>query len=211
MDLFLSGGVLSWVLLAFGVVAGLLFLERLLRLRGAGVNVGDLLNGVKTLLARGGVEEALSQCEEAGGPAAAVMRAAVAHRDAPTVALREALESTGHAEVARMERRLAPLLTLGQAAPLLGLLGALWGLYETLAAANSGVQTHLVQAADLTQGAARAISNAACGLVVALLCHVFYNTIIVRIDRLILDMERVASEMTMHFAGKKEDHREAQG
>jgi biopolymer transport protein ExbB/TolQ len=35
--------------------------------------------------------------------------------------------------------------------------------------------------------------------VVALFCHLFYNAIIVRIDRLILDMERVASEMTAHF------------
>ena len=91
MDLFLSGGVLSWVLLAFGAVAVLLFIERLLRLRGAGVNVEDLLDGIKTLLARGGDAEALSQCDETGGPASAVMRVAVIHRASPQDALREAL------------------------------------------------------------------------------------------------------------------------
>ena len=199
MDMFASGGVFAWILLAFGAIALALFADLWLRLRGAGVNVGDLIGGIKNLLSRGGVEEALSQCEETGGPAAAVMRAAVTHRDAPSEALREALEAAGHAEVARMERRLAPLLTLGQAAPLLGLLGALFGLYETLAAANAGAEAHLVQAADLTRGAARAIGAAASGLVVALFCHLFYNAIIVRIDRLILDMERVASDMTAHF------------
>ena len=193
----------AWSLLALGGVAVLLFCELWLRLRGAGVNVEDLLNGMKNLLARGGGGEALSQCDETGGPAAKVMRAAVAHRDAPPEALREALEAAGHAEVARMERRLAPLLTLGQAAPLLGLLGALWGLYETLAAVNANAQTHLVQSVDLTQGASRAISSAACGLVVALFCHLYCNAIIVRIDRLVLDMERVASEMAVHFLKNK--------
>ena len=204
MDLFLSGGALSWMLLAFGAAAALLFLERWLRLRGAGVNVEDLLGGVKTLLARGGGAEALSQCDETGGPAAAVMRAAITHRDAPPGVLREVLEAAGHAQAARMERRLVPLLTLGQAAPLLGLLGALWGLYETLAAMNADVQTRLVQSVDLTQGTARAAGTAACGLVVAIFCHVFYSALIVRVDRLVLDMERVASEMTVHFAKGKE-------
>jgi len=203
MDLFLSGGILSWVLLAFGAVAALLFLERWLRLRGAGVNVEDLLNGVKTLLAGGKSAEAAAQCDETGGPASAVMREAVRHRDAAPEALREALEAEGHAQTAIMERRLAPLLALGQAAPLLGLLGALWGLYETLASANAGAQTHLVQSVDLTRGAARAISNAACGLAAALFCHLFYNALIVRIDRLILDMERVASEMVVYLAKAK--------
>jgi len=203
MDLFLSGGVFAWTQLALFAIAVALFAELWFRMRGAGVNVEDLLNGIKNLLARGGGEEALSQCEETGGPAAKVMRAAVTHRDAPPEALREALEAAGHAEVARMERRLAPLLTLGQAAPLLGLLGALWGLYETLAAVNANTQTQLVQSVDLTGGAVRAISSAACGLVVALFCHLFYNAIIVRIDRLVLDMERVASEMTVHFLKNK--------
>jgi len=199
MDLFLAGGVFAWTQLAFFAIAVLFSFVLWLRLRGAGVNVGDLLNGIKNMLARGGVEEALSQCDETGGPAARVVRAAVTHCDAPPGALREALEAAGHAEVARMERRLVPLLTLGQIAPLMGLLGALWGLYETLAAANANTQTHLVQAVDLTQGAARAISSAVCGLVVALFCHLFYNAIITRVDRLVLDMERVASEMAIHF------------
>jgi len=203
MDLFLSGGVFAWMLAVCFVLAALFSFLLWLKLRGAGVNVEDLLNGIKTLLARGGVEEALSQCDETGGPAAKVVRAAVTHRDAPPEALREALEAAGHAEAARMERRLVPLLTLGQAAPLLGLLGAMWGLYETLAAANANTQTHLVQAVDLTQGAARAVSSAVCGLVVALFCHLFYNAIIVRVDRLVLDMERVASDMAVYFLKSK--------
>ena len=102
-----------------------------------------------------------------------------------------------------MERRLAVILTLAQTAPLLGLLGTLWGLFETLVVINTNAQSSFVQSIDLTQGVARAIGAAACGLVVAMLCHLYYNALIVRVDRLILDMERTASEMLVYFSKNK--------
>ena len=203
MDLFLKGGAVSWILLVFGVAATLMFILRWLAFRRAGISVDDLLKGVTTLLARGNDEEALSQCEETGGPAAAIVRAAITHRDAPPDALREAMESAGHNQAARMERGLAALLALAQTAPLLGLLGTLWGLFETLVVINANAQARFVQSVDLTQGVARAISSAACGLGAAIICHIYYNALIVRVDRLILDMERTASEMFVYFSKNK--------
>ena len=203
MDLFLSGGAVSWILLVFGVAATLMFIERWLSYRRAGMSVDGLLSGVKNLLASGNDGEALSQCEETGGPAAAIARAAIENRDAPENALREAMESAGANQVARMERRLTVILTIAQTAPLLGLLGTLWGLFETLVLLNTDAQVHFVQSIDLTQGVARAISSAACGLGVAMLCHLYYNALIVRVDRLILDMERTASEMFVYFSKNK--------
>ncbi len=203
MSLFLSGGVLPWILLVLGVAAVAIFLERWLFLRRAGINIGDLLTGIKNLLERGNDQEALSQCDETGGPSAAVVRAAITHRAAAPDILREAMESAGHAEVSRMERRLAVLITLAQIAPLLGLLGTLWGIFETLVVINTNAQAHFVQSVDLTQGVMRAIGSSACGLVVAMLGYLLYNTLVVRIDRLILDMERAASEMIVYFAKDK--------
>jgi biopolymer transport protein ExbB/TolQ len=83
------------------------------------------------------------------------------------------------------------------------LLGTLWGLFETLVVINANAQARFVQSIDLTQGVARAISSAACGLGAAIICHIYYNALIVRVDRLILDMERTASEMFVYFSKNK--------
>jgi len=199
MTLLLSGGIVSVILLAFGALATLLFLKRWLSLRLAGVNIDDLLNGITNLLNRNAADEALAQCDATGGPASKIIHAAITHRaDAPD-ALREAMESAGHHEATRLERRLALLLSLAQTAPLLGLLGTLWGFFETLLVINANAQAAIAQSADLTAGVARALGATACGLVVAMLCHLFYNTLIVRVDRLILDMERAASHMFILF------------
>ena len=203
MDLLSSGGMLSIFVVGMGIAAFVVFILRWVAIRAAGINVRDLLTAVTTVLEGGNVQEALSQCEETKSSAAVVVRAGILHRDDPPHILREALEAAGREAVTPLERSLGVLLALAYTAPLLGLLGTLWGLYETLAAINGNMQTHLVQAVDMTQGVARAISTAACGILVGMLIHVFHIALSVRVDRLVSDMESAASQMYVYFSKNK--------
>ena len=197
MSLFLQGGPVFWLIVFLGLVATVVFFERLLHLRRAQIDYGDFLKGVCNVLENGNVDEAMMICEETPGPVAAVVLTAIRHRKGTHAAIREAVENTGRAEISRLERRLASLSITCQIAPLLGLLGTLLGLIRIVQAINA--QAPVVQSTDLTAGLMQALVATAAGLLVAVPCHAMYSMLMVRIERIVLDMEASASEIVAYL------------
>ena len=132
-------------------------------------------------------------CEETPGPVAAVVLTAIRHRQGSREAIREAVDNTGRAEISRLERRLASLAITCQIAPLLGLVGTLLGIIQIVQVVNE--QAPVVQSTNLTAGLMRALVTTVAGLLVAVPCHVMYALLMVRIERIVLDMEASASDI----------------
>jgi biopolymer transport protein ExbB len=193
MNLFWQGGPVFWLLVFAGVAAVIVFFERLLHLRRAQIDYDDFLKGVCNVLENGNVDEAMAICEETPGPVAAVTLTAIRHRNGSLEAMREAVDNKGHAELSRMERRLASLAVTCQTAPLLGLLGTILGIVKIVQDMNA--QAPVIQSTDLTAGLMHALLAAVAGLMVAVPCHIMYALLMVRIERLVLDMEASASEI----------------
>src|SRR5205809_7509331 len=125
------GGVMLWLLLLVSAVAVVVFIERFLHFHRAQINSTEFLNGVRTVLKRDNVVEALSICDATPGPVARLVKTAILNRDQGRERVREALEEAGLAEVPRLEEKLNLLATIAQLAPLLGLLGTVLGLMKT--------------------------------------------------------------------------------
>lgn len=191
-DLFREGGPVLWVIVAAGVVAFGVFLERSLHLHRARIKSDDFVKGIFNILRRQNIAEALTICEETPGPVAYVVKTAILHRQDEKDTIRNALADAGMAEVSRMERRLVVIATVAQTAPLLGLLGTVLGIVEALLVMQG--QAPLIQSADILGGVLRALITTAAGLTVAIPCHVAFNMLVIKIDRIVLDMERAASE-----------------
>ncbi len=170
-----------------------IFLERIVKLRQARIRYEDFLNGVFNILEKGKVREASALCDDSPGPVVRLMRAAILHRDEPGEALRQILDNTGRAEISRMERRLAALSTIMQAAPLLGLLGSLLGILGTVQTMRG--ELPLVQTLDITDGLVSALVTSIAGLAVAIPSFAMYNILVVRIDRIVLDMEQASGDI----------------
>ena len=185
------------IILCSGVVAIAVFLERMLALRRAQIDYMDFIKGVCNVLDNGNVEEAIMLCDETPGPVAAVLQTAIQHRKAKRDALREAVDNTGRAEISKMERRVASIAVICQIAPLLGLAGTLLGVTYTVIALNK--QAPLVQSTDLTTGLIQALASTVAGLLVAVFCHVMYTMLLVRIERIVLEMEAGASEIVAYL------------
>ena len=200
LDLWHEGGPVFWVIVFTGLASVAVFLERLLHLRRARIHYADFLEGVFNILAKGNVREAQALCDEAPGPVAHLMRMAITHRDEPREMLRQVLDNAGHAEISRMERRLGVLATIVQIAPLLGLLGSLLGVLETVLVLRS--QAPLVQSVDVTGGLVRALIASIAGLMVAVPAHAMFNLLAIRIDRIVLDMEQASSDI-LSFMGRR--------
>lgn len=195
------GGPVFWILTLLGAASVFVFFSRLLNLRRAQIDYRDFIRGVANVLDQGNPEEALAICDETAAPVARIVGAAVRHRDGSARVLRETVDTTGRAEVARLERRLALLAIIAQAAPLLGLLGTVLGMTRVLLALNTEA---LVTRADLLGGAAQSLASAAAGLVVAISVQVMYGMLHVRLDRLAVDLEAAASEILGILAGRRE-------
>src|SRR5512138_1585108 len=163
------GGPVLWLILLVSAVAVVVFIERFLHCHRAQINSTEFLNGVRTVLKRNNVVEALSICEATPGPVARLVRTAILNREHGRERVREALEEAGLAEVPRLEEKLNLLATIAQLAPLLGLLGTVLGLMDTFGSMqNAGLHA---QMRDLSGGVWKALVCAAAGLAVAIPAH----------------------------------------
>ena len=191
--IFHDGGPVFLIICLAGLAALAIFLERIVKLRQARIRYEDFLNGVFNILEKGKIREATALCDDSPGPVVRLMRAAILHRDEPRDALRQILDNTGRAEISRMERRLAALSSITQATPLLGLLGSLLGILGTVQTIRG--ELPLVQTLDITGGLVRALVTSIAGLAVAIPSFIMYNILVVRIDRIVLDMEQASGDI----------------
>jgi biopolymer transport protein ExbB len=196
-DLLRQGGGIVWVIIGCGVFAFGVFVERALHLHRARIKSEDFLKGIVNILKRNNISEALTICEETPGPVAYVVKTAILNRKAPKEDIREALENASLSEISRMERRLVVIVTVAQIAPLLGLLGTVLGMIEFVMVMQS--QGTLIQSADVMSGLMKALVATATGLTVAIPCYAAFNLLVVKIDRIVLDMERAASEIVAYI------------
>ncbi|HLX72190.1 MAG TPA: MotA/TolQ/ExbB proton channel family protein [Verrucomicrobiae bacterium] len=188
-----SGGSVFWLILLAGAVAIVVFVERFLHCHRAQINSTEFLNGVRNVLRRDNVVEAISICDATPGPVARLVKTAILNRDNGRDRVRESLEEAGLAEVPRLEEKLNLLATIAQIAPLLGLFGTILGLMDTFHLAE--VRGPIAHAADLSEGVEKALICAAAGLAVAIPAHAAYNYLVSRVNSIVLDMERAATEI----------------
>ena len=192
-NLIKHGGLMIWVLMAASTLAIIVFIERLLHYHRAQINSMEFLNGVRNVLKRDNIVEALSICDATPGPVARLVKVAILNRERGREGVREALEEAGLMEVPRLEEKLNVLATLAQIAPLLGLLGTILGFLQVFAALQAaGVHAHMEQ---LAGGIWKALISTAAGIAVAIPCYAAYNYLVGRVNSIVLDMEKAASEI----------------
>ena len=196
----ISGGPVFWLLVALAVAAVVIFFERFFELRRVQIDWQDFVKGVINVLGGGNAEEALAICEDTAVPVASVVATAIRHRDAGARVLREAVDSQGRAEISRLDRRLAALAIIGQISPLIGLLGTIIGFIKTVLLINS---QELVARADLLNSSMEALLSAALGLGVAIPVTVMYGVLRVRMERIVVEMEAAASQITGYIATRE--------
>src|SRR6185503_17049937 len=88
-------GLVLWLILLVSAVAIVVFIERFLHFHRAQINSIEFLNGVRTVLKRDNVVEALSICDATPGPVSRLVKTAILNRDSGRERVREALEEAG--------------------------------------------------------------------------------------------------------------------
>ncbi len=188
-----NGGPMLWVILLVGSAGIVIFIERFLHCHRAQINSIEFLNGVRTVIKRDNVVEAISICDATPGPVARLVKTAVLNREHGRDRVRESLEEAGLTEVPRLEERLDLLATIAQLAPLLGLLGTVLGFIDVYSKVQEAGTS--ANAALITHGVWQALVCSAAGLAVAIVIHAGHNYLVSRVNAIVLDMERAAGEI----------------
>jgi len=195
-----EGGPVMWILVVVAVFSAVVFLERLLHLHRAQIDSEDFFKGIRNILKRGNIVEALSICEETPGPCARIVRVAILHHDEQRNDIIASVEEAGLTEIPRLERNMNLLATVAQIAPLLGLLGTVLGLMQILMA--MAADAPLIYSGDLVAGLRVALLTTAAGLAVAIPVYVAYNLLVSRVETILLDMEWTTIEITAFLSSK---------
>ncbi len=196
-SLLVSGGPIMWVLLFLGALALVLFIERMLYLHRGQIRSTEFLDGVKNILAQRRMVEAVTVCEEAPGPVAAVVKAALLHAEDDEVRMRYAVQDAAVVELPALERRLGALAAIAQIAPLVGLLGTVLGMATTFRAFMVGGQYATAQA--LASGMWQALITAGTALALAIPTHMAHHLLHGRVRAIVRDVEWAGNEIMRYL------------
>jgi biopolymer transport protein ExbB len=192
-ELLKYGGPVMYLLLAVSAVAVVVFIERLLHYHRAQINSAEFLTGVRNVLKRENVVEAISICEATPGPVPRLVKIAILNRDNGRDGVREALEEAGLLEVPRLENKLNLLATIAQIAPIIGLLGTVLGFMTVFS--DIQVQGLNAHSPKLASGVWQALVCTAFGLAIAIPSYAGYNYLVSRVNSIVLDMEKASTEI----------------
>lgn len=197
------------VLLVLSIFGLMLFIERTLYLHRGQIRAKAFVEGLKNILAKRRLVEALTVCEETPGPVAAVAKAALLHADDEADAMRFHVQEAAVVELPALERRLGSIAAIAQVAPLVGVLGTVLGMITTFASFENGGNYALPTA--LSGGMWQALLSAAASLMLAIPAHLAYHFLSGRVRAIVRDMEWSANEIMKYLLTDYRNAKPAEG
>jgi len=183
------------VLLVIALVGLMVFVERTLYLHRGQIRSTAFINGIKNILAKRRIVEALTVCEETPGPVAAVVKAALLHADDDADTMRFHVQEAAVIELPALERRLGAIAAIAQVAPLVGLLGTVLGMITTYVAFDKDYAT----ASVLAKGLWQALLSTAASLMIAIPAHLAYHFLQGRVRAIVRDVEWAGNEIMKYL------------
>ncbi|HOF09119.1 MAG TPA: MotA/TolQ/ExbB proton channel family protein [Opitutaceae bacterium] len=186
---------MMWVLFVLGVTGSVLFAERVLYLHRGQIRAKAFVDGIKNILAKRRIVEALTVCEETPGPVAVVVKAALLHAHDDAETMRFAVQEAAVVELPALERRLGSIAAIAQIAPLVGLLGTILGMIVTFGAFERDYAT----ASGLAKGMWQALISTAGSLMLAIPAYLAHHFLSGRVRAVVRDMEWAGNEIMRYL------------
>lgn len=181
----LQGGLVMYPLIVVSVLCLIIFIERTLFLHKGKVGSEDFVSGIKNLVEKKSLIEALTLCEETPGPVARIVKSALLHYKDSSEQIRTAIQTAAIVEIPLLERRVGTLAALARVAPLLGFLGTLIAALKTLYRleelnSSSGEYSRLL---------AEALTSSAFGIAIGIIATLGHHFLYGRVRALVHDFE----------------------
>ena len=107
-QLMMDGGAAMWLIAAAAVLAAAVFLVKAFQFHREEINVSELVKGLKNVLKRDGLIEAISLCDNTSGPVAKVVGAAILAFERGDEDLRQAADEAYLQELPKLDLAFLP-------------------------------------------------------------------------------------------------------
>ena len=195
-ELLEAGGTIGWIIVAMSIALVALLLEHVLSVRTGTLSPRGLANEVHQRIGQGQFGAAVTACEQRPSYLAAVLGAGLAEVELGYAAVEKAMEDCSQQQAARLYRKLEFFTMIGTIAPMLGLLGTVWGMI--LAFMEFEVRAN-PQPSDLAPGIYKALVTTLQGLCVAIPALAAYSLLRNRTDELVAETSLTAERVFSNF------------
>ena len=191
-----AGGTIGWIIMVLSVWMVALIVQHLVTVLRSTLMTAGLVEEVHRLISAGDFKQAWQECQKQPSFESYVLSAGLAEVGMGYPAVEKAMEDASMQQAARLFRRLEYFTVIGTIAPMLGLLGTVWGMIlafmEFEAKANP-------QVSELAPGIYRALVTTLQGLCVAIPSLGTYAVLRNRVDELVAEATLLAEYVFSSF------------
>ena len=201
LDFLSKGGILVIPILFCSVIALAIFAERLIRfarMRSRGAGLAEKVAG---FIHAGKHADAYKAADESNSPMGRVLTQAISVRHQDREIIETVIANATENEVRNLSTYIQALATIGNIAPILGLLGTVIGMIKAFMVIQQ--MGGKVNAAVLAGGIWEAMLTTALGLSVALPTMVAHSYLLARVDKYEAKLENGAVTFLTSLFGKK--------
>ncbi len=195
-DLIVAAGLIGLVIILLSIAGLALAIEHFVTIRRDKLLPADFVLELEDLFDQEEYDEASRICEGEENFLALMVGPAIAKMDHGYEAMLEAMNEAGEESSLSLHHKISYVALIANIAPMLGLLGTVWGMVQTfLVFASKPGAT----ATDLAPGISQALMTTVMGLVVAIPMMIVFQFFRNRVLRLVLESSNIAADLIRRF------------
>jgi len=192
LDFAIKGGWVMIPIVLLSFVAAYIFIERYYVIRKAEKQDMNFMNRIKDYIHDGKVEAAHALCKSTDNPAARMIEKGISRLGRPLQDISTAIENVGKLEISKLEKSFPTLATITGAEPMLGFMGTVIGMVKSFYAMSQAGNN--IEVSLLSDGIYTALITTVAGLIVGILGYFAYNTLVVKVERVVFNLEATLTE-----------------
>jgi biopolymer transport protein ExbB len=192
LDLTIKGGWVMIPIILLSFLAVYIFIERYYVIKKAAKEDMNFMNRIKDYIHDGKIEAALALCRSTNSPSARMIEKGVIRLGRPLQDISTAIENVGKLEISKLEKGFPTLATITGAEPMLGFLGTVIGMVKSFYAMSHAGNN--IEVSMLSDGIYTALITTVAGLIVGILGYFAYNILVVRVERVVYNLEATLTE-----------------
>ncbi len=191
-----AGGAVGYLIVLLSLVMVALIIDHAMNIRRSTLMPPGLAEEVHRLLAERKIDEAKKQCEQHPAFLSRVLHAGLDEVGVSYAAVEKSMEDAAVEQSARLFRRIEYLSVIGTIAPMLGLMGTVWGMIQAFLEFEQKANP---QVSELAPGIYRALITTLLGLGVAIPALSAFAIFRNRIDELAAEATLLAEHVFADF------------
>jgi biopolymer transport protein ExbB len=192
LDLTIKGGWVMIPIILLSFVAAYIFIERFYVIRKASQEDQNFMNRIKDYMHDGKIEAAVALCKSTDSPSARMIEKGISRLGRPLQDINTAIENVGKLEISKLEKGFPTLATITGAEPMLGFLGTVIGMVQSFYAMSQAGNN--IEVSMMSNGIYTALITTVAGLIVGILGYFAYNMLVVRVERVVFNLEATLTE-----------------